>query len=137
MGAFEVAGIDAAEVLANGGLDDPLVDQRRYLFQQVVLLDHVLGLVQRACEHELPVHRQRFALERHDIEMLRVIDQRELALWAQHFDDLREVRIGVGQADDVIHRVELKLFQLQGKGCRMVDDMMCPEFADPGLGFRA
>ncbi len=102
----------------------------------MVLLDHVLGLVQRAGEHELPVHRQRFALERHDIEMLRVIDQRELALWPQHFDDLREVRIGVGQADDVIHRVELKLFQLQGKGSRMVDDMMCPEFADPGLGFR-
>ncbi|MNP53669.1 hypothetical protein D3C76_1481600 [compost metagenome] len=101
-----------------------------------MLLDHVLGLVQRTGEHELPVQGKGFALERHDIQLCRVVDQRELALWTKHFDQLGEVGVGMGQADHMIDRVQLERFQLMGDRFGVIDDMMRPQLLDPGLGFR-
>ena len=60
--------------------DDSLIDQARQLIQQFVPRLHVVGLVQRAGEHELPVQAQALALEQPDINGSRIVDEGELAL---------------------------------------------------------
>ena len=55
MGAAQVGGIDAAKVLADRGAQGASIDQLGDAIEQVMLLDHVRCLKQRAGVHELPV----------------------------------------------------------------------------------
>ncbi|MNC76184.1 hypothetical protein D3C75_1278500 [compost metagenome] len=66
-----------------------------------MLAHHVVGFVKRAGEHQLPVQRQRLALERHDVQGLRVVDHAQATLWSQHFNQLRKVLISMGKAGDM------------------------------------
>jgi len=55
MGTTHVCRIDRAKVLAHGGLQNTLVDQSADPIEQVMLVDHVGGFVQRAGEHQRPM----------------------------------------------------------------------------------
>ena len=68
-----------------------------------MLLDHVRGLEAGAGEHGLPVQGGGFGLELVDVKGGGVVDQGEAALRRDEFDDLVEVLIGVGEADDELN----------------------------------
>ena len=65
MGAAQVGGIDAAEMLTQGRAQGAGIHQLGHPIKQTMLLNHVGGLEQRAGEHQLPVQRQALALELH------------------------------------------------------------------------
>ncbi|CAE6954804.1 conserved protein of unknown function [Ectopseudomonas oleovorans] len=138
MGTAQVGGVDAAEVLAQGGAQHATVDQAGHALQQAVLLDHVLGLVQRAGEHQLPVQRQALALEFHHVQRLHgVVDQRQAALGLQRLDQLLVVLLGLGQAGDVGHLADADARQFLAQRLAVVDHVVGTQFAHPGLGLRA
>ena len=84
-----------------GGADASFIDKCRYLLEDAVLLDHVGGLEDGAGEHGLPVQGGGFGLEFADVERGGVVDEGEASLGRDEFDDLVEVLVGVGEADDV------------------------------------
>jgi len=55
MGTTHVCRIDRTKVLAHGSLQNTLVNQSADPIEQVMLIDHVRGFVQRAGEHQLPM----------------------------------------------------------------------------------
>ena len=87
MRPLEVGGADQAEHLVQRRLQDALVDEARDLVQQLALRRHIGGLEHRAGEHELPVDGDALALQRIDIEGLRIIDQRQAPLRGDQLDD--------------------------------------------------
>jgi hypothetical protein len=60
MGALKIVGIDGAEVLGNGGLYAPLINEVCHAIKHNVLVDHVRGLHERAREHGFPVNQSYF-----------------------------------------------------------------------------
>jgi len=87
MGTPEIGCIDRAEVLLHRMAQDPLVEKSGCLVQQIVLLDHVLGFEHGSGKHELPMDRHALAFEGHDIELFRVVDDRQMALRRDGFSD--------------------------------------------------
>nr|GEX65028.1 hypothetical protein [Tanacetum cinerariifolium] len=85
----------------------------------------------------LEVQRQRLALHRYDVERFRIIDQCQLALRLEGFDELSEVGVGVRQAGDVAHLADANLLQLLHQWLAVVDDVMSAQALDPLAGFRA
>ena len=100
VGGAQVFGGDASGDGAESGVDESFIDKCRYLFEDAVLLDHVRGLEDGAGEHGLPVQRGGFQFELADIDEVGIVDESEGALRGDEFDDLIEVLIGVGEADD-------------------------------------
>lgn len=104
----------------------------------MVLLDHVRRFKQRAGEHQFPVQGQGFELEWHDIQAGRIVDQPQPPLGAQHFYQLRQVLLGMGEAGDMADPINPQCLELGEHGPAMVDHVMGSHALDPldGLGPR-
>lgn len=81
MGTTHVGRIDRTEVFPHSGFQDTLINQIADPIEQVMLFDHVRGFVQRAGEHQLPMQRQRLALERHHVEAFGIVNHPQTPLW--------------------------------------------------------
>ena len=137
VGTLEVARVDGAEVLTQRGFQYPAVNQLCYAGEQLVLGDHVGGLVHRTGEHQLPVQREGFALHGHHVEGLGIVDQCQVTLWLQRFDQFGEAAVGVGQADDVADLADADALELFGNRAGVIDHVVSPQVLDPCLGLRA
>ncbi len=70
------------------------------LVQKPSLLGHVRGLIKGARKHQLPVQRNRLALEANSIEAFRIIDQAEAALRRNQLNDLLQMAMRLGGRKD-------------------------------------
>lgn len=134
MGALEVVGIDGAEIFGKGSAQSFGVDHLRDLIEDGVLVDHILGGVERAGKHQLPVQRKTFAFEQFDIEGFGVVDQTEFSLRLYDFHNLLDVVFGVRKADDVI-RLQFQCGKLLGERLVVINDMVRAHLFYPVLSF--
>ena len=116
----QVFGGDASGDGAESCVDESFIDKCRYLFEGAVLLDHVRGLEDGAGEHGLPVQRCGFQFELAGIDEVGIIDESEGALRGDEFDDLVEVLIGVGEADDEFDVLNAELADFFAEVLRVV-----------------
>jgi hypothetical protein len=63
METAQVGGIDGTDMLAQRGAEHAGIDQGGHVLEDAMLGDHVRCLVDGAGEHQLPVQRDRLALE--------------------------------------------------------------------------
>ncbi|SAL00956.1 hypothetical protein AWB76_07886 [Caballeronia temeraria] len=136
MGAAQIGRVDGAKMVRQRRAQHAGVDQLGDPDQNMVLFDHVRGLVHRAGVHQFPVQRDALGLQDRHVERLGVVDQPKLALRRQHLGDSNQVLVGMGQARHVIYRVNAKAAQLRRHRLRVVDHMVCTELAHPLLCFR-
>jgi len=94
----EIGCIQGAEVLLHCIAQAPLVEKIGRLVQQIVLLDHVLGFEHRSRKHEFPMDRNTLAFEGHNIELLGVVDHRDMAFRGDSLSDRGPMLLGRGQA---------------------------------------
>ena len=135
MRGAQVFGGDVSGDGGESGADEPFIDKCRYLLEDAVLLDHVRGLVDGAGEHRLPVQGRRFLFELADIDEVGVVDEGEGTLGGDEFDDLIEVLIGVGEADDVLDVLDAEFANLFAELLGVVDGVMGSGFEHPLLRF--
>ena len=100
-----------------------------------MLLDHVRGLEAGAGEHGLPVQGGGFGLELVDVEGRGVVDEGEGALRRDEFDDLGEVLIGVGEADDEFDVLDAEGADLFAEFLGVIDGVVGSVLEHPLLRF--
>ena len=76
---------------------------------------------------------QAFGFQRHHVQGLRVINQRQLALRGEGVDQRVEVLLGIGQAGDMGYRRDTNARQLVGERLAVIDHMVRARLADPLL----
>ena len=79
---------------------------------------------------------QAFRFQRHHVQGLRVINQRQLALRGEGVDQRVEVLLGIGQAGDMGYRRDTNARQLVGERLAVIDHMVRARLADPLLALR-
>ena len=131
----EVCGVDASGGFAEGGVDEAFIDKCRYLLEDAVLLDHVGGLEDGAGEHGLPVHGGGLWFEFAEVDESGIVDEGEGALGGDELDDLVEVLISVGEADDVFEVLDAELANLFAEFFGVIDGVVGSVFENPLLGF--
>ena len=94
-----------------------------------MLGDHIRRCEHRAGKHKFPVQGDAFRLQRHHIEVFRVVNKRQFALRCESGDQLRIVLVGIGQAGDMGHRFNANPRQLVGERFAVIDNMMRARFA--------
>lgn len=136
MGAPKVCSVDGAEVFTNRGRQHALINEIGYTIQHLMLLDHVWRLEQRTHKHYFPMQRNCLHLQRHYVEGFRIIDCSQLPLWAQNFDKLRQVNVGVGQTSNMANLADSQLLQLRKQGLAVINDVVSTQLFYPiaGLG---
>jgi hypothetical protein len=76
----EIGRIDCPQFVVCGGSNDSRFDEFGDLIQQIMLLENVGRVEQRAREHEFPVQRSRLLFERPGVERVWVVDDSEFPL---------------------------------------------------------
>ena len=83
---------------------------------KLLWLEVLWGCEQRAGEHQFPVGRDGFGLERRNVQSFRVVDQPEAALWRDQFGDLGDVLAGLVGGDDITGGADTQGLDLWGRG---------------------
>ena len=83
------------------------------------------------------MHRDGFALERHHVQNRQIVNQAELTLGRDHLQNLRQMLLGVGQAQHDVYLRQPDGGQLRCHGLAMVDHMVGAQGLHPLAGFRA
>ncbi len=122
--ALEGGGVDRAEAGVERGLELACIHPPRHLVEQAALLSQVRGGEHRAGEHELPVDGHALALERHDVELLGVVDQREAALRRDQFGDVGQVPRGLRGAEHEGGCAQAEGLQLRCQRLAVIEDVM-------------
>ncbi|MNN16300.1 hypothetical protein D3C81_1294340 [compost metagenome] len=102
----------------------PLVQQPRHAVQDAVLLDHVFGGKQRPRKHHFPVQGDALALQRRRIENIVVVDDGQLAVRRDEFQQFHEMQRRVRQRRDVTHGRHVQCRHLRRQGLCMVDQVV-------------
>ena len=95
-----------------------------------MLLDHVLGLEQRAGEHELPAEAERLGLDTVDVYFLRIVDYGNVAAGLDQLDNGREMTLGAVERGDIAGS-DAKLLHLRNQRLPVVDHHIGPHFSHP------
>jgi len=136
MGTPEIGCIDGAEVLLHCMAQDPLVEQIGRLVQQIVLLDHVLGFEHGSRKHELPMERHTLAFEGHDVELLGIVDDRDMAFRGDGLSDRGPMVLGRRQACHHINGRKSGIDQRLVQGPAVVDHDVSAHIRRPGPALR-
>ena len=131
VGALEVLGVDEAEAFGESRADATAVGEPGDLAQDLALARDVGRAIQAARVHEFPVQREALALELHDVQIRKVVDQSDSALGRQRGDDVIEMFRGVGQGCRELDARDAERLKLRQEGLAVVDHRMGAELGDP------
>ncbi len=78
MGAAQACCVHGFNAVIGRCADAPFVYHGRHSIEQLILLNHVIGLKHRSGKHELPVQRKCFGFENSDLQVFRIINEGNL-----------------------------------------------------------
>ena len=133
----DVVGVDRAEIVVGSRDELTLVDELGDACENLVLLDHVVGLEHRAGEHELPTHRDGLHFEgpRH-VEVSAVSgDENDAALRGDHFSHGLPYGIDFVEVGDVVNVGNAKFTKLRWHVATVADDVIGAKIEAPIAAF--
>ena len=133
MSALEIGRIDRCQAVGQRCAYLARINQHAYLVQDAALLSHVWRAVNGPREHQFMVDGYRLWLERHDVQVLRIVDQAYTALRRDQFGDVADVVAGVRCRKYERRRIEAERLDLGGQRLRMVEDVMSAQHRHPFL----
>ena len=131
VGFPERGGVDLAQRLGRGRADLVRVEQSGDLIENVALFADVGCLEKRAGEHQLPMGRDGFGFEGHDVERVWIVDQAKPALRGDELCDLFDVLMGVGRRKHISWLANLQSFDLGRQGFGMINHMISAKLLHP------